>query len=87
MDMGKIWQWLAIIVIAAFIGTGIYLIVSPKHVVRYELGVGYEGIPAISADIENAPDDWIRLSKEVSWSEAVHMVDSLNQNLRKYPIK
>lgn len=85
--MEKIWQWLAIIVIAAFIGTGIYVIASPKHVVRYELGVSYDGIPTINADIENAADDRINLSKEVSWSEAVHMVDSLNQNLRKYPIK
>lgn len=87
MEMEKIWQWFAIVVIAAFIGAGIYMIVSPKHVVRYELGVGYDGIPAINADIENASDDRIRLSKEVTWSEAVHMVDSLNQNLRKYPIK
>lgn len=87
MDMDKVWQWFAIIVIAAFIGTGIYLIVSPKHVVRYELGIGYEGIPAINADIENAADDKIRLSKDVSWREAVQMVDSLNQNLRKNKIQ
>lgn len=87
MDMDKVWQWFAIIVIAAFIGTGTYLIVSPKHVVRYELGIGYEGIPAINADIENAADDKIRLSKDVSWREAVQMVDSLNQNLRKNKIQ
>lgn len=87
MDMEKAWQWLAIIVIATLVGVGVYTIVSPKHVVRYDLGIGYDGIPAITADIENAADDKIKLSKEVSWSEAVHMIDSLNQNLRKHPIK
>jgi hypothetical protein len=87
MDMEKVWQWFAIIVIAAVLGLVGYSIVSPKHVVRYELGTSYDGIPKISADIENGVDNDIELSKEISWSEAVHLVDSLNQNLRKYPIK
>jgi hypothetical protein len=87
MAMEKVWQWLAILVIAALTGTLIRHITSPKHVVRYELGIGYDGIPAITADIENSADDRIHLSKEVSWRDAVHMVDSLNMNLRKHPIK
>lgn len=87
MAMEKVWQWLAILVIATLTGTLVHHVVSPKHVVRYELGIGYDGIPAITADIENSADDCIRLSKEVSWSDAVHMVDSLNMNLRKHRIK
>lgn len=87
MAMEKVWQWLAILVIATLTGTLVRHVVSPKHVVRYELGIGYDGIPAITADIENSADDRIHLSKEVSWSDAVHMVDSLNMNLRKHHIK
>lgn len=87
MSMEKAWQFLGMLVIATFTGVLVNHILSPKHVVRYELGVGYDGIPVINADIENSPDDQIELSKEVSWSDAVHMVDSLNMNLRKHRIK
>jgi hypothetical protein len=87
MDMDKIWQWFAIIVIATLIGVGVYGITAPKHVVRYELGAGYEGLPAIHVDIENSSDETIRLSKDVTWQQAVQMIDSLNQNLRKHRIQ
>lgn len=87
MDMEKVWQWFAIVVIAAGLGLAGYTIAAPKHVVRYELATSYDGIPAIKADVENGADDHIELSKEISWHEAVRMVDSLNQNLRKHPIK
>jgi hypothetical protein len=85
--MEKVWQYFAMAVIAIALGITSYKLVSPKHVVRYELGSSYHGIPVILADVENGPDYNIELSKEVSWNEAVILVDSLNQNIQKYPIK
>ncbi len=82
--MEKAWQFFLMLVIASALGVLIYFAVSPKRAVRYQLYGDYSnGIPAIKVDIENASDDVIRLSKDVSWQEAVHMVDSLNMTLKK----
>ena len=75
-------------VLAIVLGVIIYFITAPKHVVRYELGGQYsEGIPEIKVDIENASDETIQLSKDVTWPEAIRMVDSLNQIIKTHPIK
>ena len=82
--MEKAWQFFFMLVIASLLSVGIYFAISPKRAVRYQLYGDYSnGIPAIKVDIENASDDVIRLSKDVSWQEAVRMVDSLNMTLKK----
>lgn len=82
--MEKAWQFFLMLVIASALGVLIYFAVSPKRAVRYQLYGDYSnGIPAIKVDIENSSDDIIRLSKDVTWQEAVHMVDSLNMTLKK----
>lgn len=75
-------------VLATLLGILVHHILSPKHVVRYDLSGRYsEGIPTINIDIENSSDETIQLSKDVTWEAAVKMVDSLNINLSKHPIK
>ena len=83
----KIWYGILISTVSFLLFMAFYLVVSPKRTIRYELA-GYtpQGIPCINVDIENSPDNTIRLSKEVSWEQAVRMVDSLNAILHKYPI-
>lgn len=58
---------------------------SEKHIHGYYLdgsgGSHNNGVPSITVDINNAPDGTIHLSKEISSSEAMHMVDSLNKSL------
>ncbi len=79
----KAWLYFLMLVIASFIGVGIYFILSSKKVVRYELDGRYShGVPAINANVENGADYTIQLSKEVSWSDAVHMIDSLNNTIK-----
>ena len=86
--MEKAWQIFLMGVLAIVLGVIIYFITAPKHVVRYELGGQYsEGIPEIKVDIENGSDETIKLSKDVTWPEAIRMVDSLNQIIKTYPIK
>ncbi len=65
----------------------VLFVTSPKHTVRYELESDCNNtrIPAIRKDVENATDDVIKLSKEISWGRAIQMVDSLNQTIK--PIK
>ena len=82
--MEKAWQFFFMLVIASLLGVLIYFIISPNRAVKYQLYGDYNnGIPAIKVDIENASDDIIHLSKDVSWNEAVRMVDSLNMTLKK----
>jgi hypothetical protein len=86
--MEKAWMYFLMGVLATLLGILVHHILSPKHVVRYELGGRYsEGIPTINVDIENSQDETIQLSKDVTWEAAVKMVDSLNINLSKHPIK
>ncbi len=61
-------------------GTLIYFINSPKYVKSYYLKSN-SSIPAIGIEIENASDETIFLSREVSWPQAVQMVDSLNKSI------
>jgi hypothetical protein len=61
-------------------GTLIYFINSPKYVKSYYLKSN-SSIPAIGIEIENASDETIFLSREVSWPQAVQMVDSLNKTI------
>jgi len=61
-------------------GTLIYFINSPKYVKSYYLKSN-SSIPAIGIEIENSSDEVIYLSREVSWSQAVQMVDSLNKSI------
>lgn len=84
----KVWWYTVITIVAGFASVGIYLLAAPKHIVRYELGGSYStGVPEIHVDIENGADETIRLSKEVTWSAAVQMVDSLNTGIAKHPIR
>jgi hypothetical protein len=86
--MGKIWQFFLMFIILVILGSFILWLSSPKHIVRYDLDRGYQdGIPRINADVENGSDYTIPLSKEVSWEQAIRMVDSLNMILKKYPVK
>lgn len=86
--MGKIWQFFLMFIILVILGSFILWLSSPKHVVRYDLNHTYQdGIPRIKADVENGSDYTITLSKEVSWEQAIRMVDSLNMGLKKYPVK
>lgn len=79
----KSWLYFLMLVLAAFVSVAIYFIVSPKHVIRYDLTGEYSrGIPEIRADVENSADYTIQLSKEVTWSEAVYLVDSLNKTIK-----
>lgn len=87
-SMEKAWMYFLMGVLATLLGVLVHHILSPKHVVRYELGGRYsEGIPTINVDIENSQDETIQLSKDVTWESAVKMIDSLNTNLTKHPIK
>ena len=87
-SMEKAWMYFLMGVLATLLGVLVHHILSPKHVVRYELGGRYsEGIPTINVDIENSSDEVIQLSKDVTWESAVKMIDSLNTNLSKHPIK
>lgn len=79
----KTWWYFLMLIIASFIAVGIYFILSPKRVVRYELdGRHSHGVPAINVNVENGTDYTIQLSKEVSWNDAVHMIDSLNKTIK-----
>lgn len=86
--MEKAWMYFLMGVLATLFGVLIVHILSPKHVIRYDLGGRYsEGIPTINVDIENSSDETIQLSKDVTWEAAVKMIDSLNTDLAKHPIK
>jgi hypothetical protein len=86
--MGKIWQFFLMFIILVILGSFILWLSSPKHLVRYDLDRTYQdGIPRIKADVENGSDYTITLSKEVSWEQAIKMLDSLNLGLKKYPVK
>lgn len=81
--MEKAWLYFLMLVVASFVAVGIYFILSTKKVVRYELDGKYShGVPAINVNVENGVDYTIQLSKEVSWSDAVHMIDSLNKTIK-----
>ena len=86
--MEKAWMYFLMGVLATLLGVLVHHILSPKHVIRYDLSGRYsEGIPCINVDIENSSDETIQLSKDVSWEAAVKMIDSLNTDLAKHPIK
>jgi hypothetical protein len=80
--MQKSWLYFLMLVLSTFIGLAIYFITLTKKVVKYELQGQSEGIPAINANVENGPDYTIRLSKEVTWNNAVQMIDSLNKTIK-----
>jgi hypothetical protein len=61
-------------------GTLIYFINAPKYVKSYYLRSNNQ-LPSIGIEIENSVDETIYLSREVSWSQAVQMVDSLNKSI------
>lgn len=84
--MDKIWEAFLMALCTTLVVCLILMFSRPKHTVRYELHSDMNtGIPAIYVDIENGSDRIIHLSKEVSWSKAIQMVDSLNKTLK--PIK
>ena len=87
LDWDDIWQGFAILVLATIFTSIMIYSFAPKHTVRYELINGSYGIPTIHRDVENALDETVRLSKEITWPQAVKMTDSLNATLYKYPIK
>jgi hypothetical protein len=76
------WNYFAILIIASVLSVIIYFIVAPKKIIEYHLKGGYNGAPAIGINIDNSPNETIYLGREVSWKEAVQMVDSLNYNLK-----
>jgi hypothetical protein len=61
-------------------GTLIYFFNAPKYVKSYYLRSN-SSMPAIGIEIENSSDETIYLSREVSWSQAVQMIDSLNKSI------
>jgi len=81
-NMAKAWNVILMgLAITVIVGV-VMAIRSPKHTVRYELSsYNQNTLPAIRKDIENGGDENIYLSKEISWSKAVQLVDSLNQSL------
>ena len=86
--MNRAWDIFRMAVLATVISVGIYFILAPKHVVHYSLDSEYNvGVPKIHVDIENSADHYIQLSKEVTWSHAIRMVDSLNDGLKRHPIR
>ncbi len=78
--ISKVSLYSLIAVVLSFFGTVIYFINAPKYVKSYYLRSSSQ-IPAIGIEIENSPDETILLSREVSWSQAVQMVDSLNKSI------
>ena len=81
--MEKSWLYFLMLVVASVLSVGIYFILSPKKVVAYELdGRSSHGVPAINVNVENAADYTIQLSKEVTWNDAMHMIDSLNKTIK-----
>ena len=81
--MEKSWLYFLMLVITSFLSVGIYFILSPKKVIVYELDGRYSnGVPSINENVDNAADYTIQLSKEVTWSDAVHMIDSLNKTIK-----
>jgi hypothetical protein len=81
--MERVWQYFLMFVLITFVITGIYFITAPKKVIAYELDGQYsQGVPAINVNVDNAADYTIQLSKEVSWNDAVHMIDSLNKTIK-----
>lgn len=85
--MEKAWNVVGMIAVMILIATITYLILGPKNVIEYSLGGNYRGIPEINVSIDNSPDETINLSKEVTWKDAVEMIDSLNADLKKNSIK
>lgn len=85
--MEKAWSIVGMITVMILVATTTYLILGPKNVIEYSLEGNYHGIPAINVSIDNSPDETINLSKEVTWKDAVEMVDSLNADLKKNSIK
>ena len=87
-SMEKAWMYFLMGVLATLLGVLVHHILAPKHVIRYDLSGKYsDGIPEINVDIENCTDETIELSKDVTWEAAIKMIDSLNTDLAKHPIK
>jgi hypothetical protein len=78
--ISKVSLYSLIVVGLSLFGTLIYLINAPKYVKSYYLRSN-SSMPAIGIEIENASDETIYLSREVSWPQAVQMVDSLNKSI------
>lgn len=76
------------IVISVILGVLILHITSTKRIIEYRLSGEYsQGVPRISVNIDNSPDETIQLSPDISWDQAIIMVDSLNNNLKKNSIR
>jgi len=78
--IGKVALYSLIVFGLSLSGTLIYFMNAPKYVKSYYLRSN-SSYPAIGVEIENASDETIFLSREVSWKEAVQMVDSLNKTI------
>lgn len=76
------------LIISFFLVFCAFYIASTKRIIEYQLsGENSEGVPRIKVNIDNAPDEIIRLSPDVTWDRAIIMVDSLNINLKKNSIQ
>ncbi len=86
----KIFDRIIIVCIMLFVmGVASFFFLSEKHVKQYYLDSYHDNgndYPCIKLDIDNAPDQNINLNKDITFSQAIHMVDSLNLQLQKYPI-
>ena len=78
--IGKVALYSLIALGLSLSGTLIYFMNAPKYVKSYYLRSN-SSCPAIGVEIENASDEIIYLSREVSWNEAVQMIDSLNKTI------
>lgn len=70
------------LIILAIIGLVLVAATADHRVRSYYLGSS-EGAPAIKAEINWADDQTIRLDRTMSYEDAVKLVNSLNEGLKK----
>jgi hypothetical protein len=86
--MEKVWQYFLMLVISTLLGVSVLHITSTKRIIEYHLSGEYsQGVPRIRVNIDNSPDEVIQLSPDITWDQAIIMVDSLNINLKKNSIR
>jgi hypothetical protein len=76
--MGLLWIFLA-----SLVGLFITYVIVPKHTIGYSLSGNPGTTLAITREIEWYADEDIDLDKTVSYWDAIRMIDSLNNTLKK----
>ncbi len=75
----KIWSSFALVVVALIV---FYVFFIPKHIHSYYLGSESSTLE-ITVDIENYVDQTIDLDRNITYVEAVAIVDSLNKTIKR----